>query len=530
MGMGSMVLSIKSQFVRKYKLIPLMGAAYTFFCSTTVFAIDFQYVPSLTIRETYSDNIRLAPKGQEQGAFVTEITPGISIRGVNGGRLTADFSYQMQNLFNAGGDGTAQIFHQMQFNSGYQLMRRSLFASARSSYSQQNVSNLRDGDNINNLEERTNIWTAGTSVNWAPRFGNFANAQVSVDFDYVANDNADQLSNSMNLRESVNIRSGLDFKRITWVAAFNNSTEFRENEDNVHFQNTQATIRAWLDRRFNFFTTLGYANNSFQGSDTSNNGFFYTLGAQWKPNWWFDIEAGYGNNWHVTSNLSLSQRTHLSAGYFDRSVGLNTGGAWSASANHITSRSSWDFTYTEDTTTVQDILLQDSNVPIIDASGNQVLGNDGQPIVFNESLPSLMNDVLVRKTANASVSYREGRSNYQLGGFYERREFENSDNDRETVYGVDVSWNWQFLRRMSFFLSPSWQHIQRNNTNITDTSDENQDRYQLITRLTRTVPFNIGRSRLLNTSLEYRFLKQNSNLLFNSYVENRVTLSLFMNF
>ena len=81
MGMGSMVLSIKSQFVSKYPLIPLMGIACTLFCSTTAFAIDFIVMPSLTLQETYSDNVNLAPKGQEKSAFVTEISPGISFRG-----------------------------------------------------------------------------------------------------------------------------------------------------------------------------------------------------------------------------------------------------------------------------------------------------------------------------------------------------------------------------------------------------------------------------------------------------------------
>lgn len=524
--------------IRKTKL-SLLAGIYVLFGSSVVNAIDFTYVPSLTIQETYSDNIRLAPSGFEQGAFVTEISPGISIRGVNGGRLNANLDYRMQNLFNAGGNGGYQMFHQLQFNSGYRVMRRSLRVDVRGTYSQQNISNLRGGDNINNLTARTNVWTAGTSVNWTPHFSSFADAVVTVSFDYVGNDNADRLANAMNVSESVSLISGRDFQRITWNVNFNNNNNIRHNDDNVQFQNTNATIRGWVDRRFNFFTTLGYANNDFQNLDTSTNGFFYTVGAQWKPNWWFDVEAGYGNNWHVSSNLSLSQRTHLSAGYIDRSVGLNTGGAWNASANHITKRSSWNFTYTEDTTTVQQILLEDTPFVVIDAEGNPILGDDGQPIVFNTSLPTLNDDVLVRKTANASVSYTTGKSSFQLGAFYQRRDFENISNDRQTVYGVDASWNWQFMRRTSLFMSPSWQRI--TGDTVTDPTfngtDADQDRYQFITRLTRTIPLQIGRSRVLNASLEYRFLKQNGQTVVidgldvdNSYIENRVTANLFMNF
>ena len=91
--------------IKKTKICLLFGGVYALLGLSSAFAIDFRVVPSLRIEETYSDNIRLATKGQEQDAFVTEITPGISIRGVNGGRLTANLNYRMQNLFNAGGDG-----------------------------------------------------------------------------------------------------------------------------------------------------------------------------------------------------------------------------------------------------------------------------------------------------------------------------------------------------------------------------------------------------------------------------------------
>ena len=77
-------------------------------------------------------------------------------------------------------------------------------------------------------------------------------------------------------------------------------------------------------------------------------------------------------------------------------------------------------------------------------------------------------------------------------------------------------------------MTPSWQHIKRDNTDITGRVDD--DRYQFSARITRTLPLRIGRFGGLSTSLEYRFVKQNSSLLLNNYMENRVTLSLSMRF
>ena len=528
MGMGIMALKIKGQLGKKLKLISVISIVYASFCHNSAFAIDFIYLPSVTLQGTYSDNVRLAPKGQEKGAFVTELSPGISIRGVNGGRLTANLDYRLQTLFNAGGDGSTQVFSQLNFDSAYAVIPTKLYVGMKSAITQQSTTNLRNGDNINNLGDRTNVYTVNNWVNWTPHFGSFADADLFLDLDYIGNDNAQALSNSINMRESISVVSGHDFSRITWVANFDNTSNFRENGEDVHFQNTDATVRSWVDYRFNLFTTIGYANNSFEGLDTDDNGFFYTLGAQWIPNRFFDLEAGYGNNWHVSGNMNLTRRTHIGLAYFDRSVGLNTGGAWSASLDHRTKRTLWRFSYNEDTTTVQDILSEDSPFTPFDAEGNQIDSQAGQTLNNNVNLPFLTNDVLIRKIGEASVSYLTGKSVFRISGFHERRDYSSTDNYQETVYGADASWNWRITRRTSLFLAPSWQHIQRgDNTSVFDSED---DRYEFITRLTRTIPVRIGRYGLLSASLEYRFLKQDSTLAFNTYIENRVTASLFMNF
>jgi len=516
--MGSMAIN------RFYSGIGLILGLY---CVNVAHAIEFQFQPSLTFQETYSDNIQLAPKGQQQGAFVTDISPGLSIRGINGGRLSANLNYRLQNLFNSGGDSSTRINHQLQLNTGYQVVRNRFNIAARSNISQQNISNLKNGDNINGANNRTNVYTVGMSANWTPNFNNFANAVVNVDFGYVANDSAQTLSNAMNLTESVTLVSGRDFKHVTWSANFNNTNNYRDNADNVQFQNTSGTLRGWVNRRFNFFATLGYANNNFQNSGPSSNGVSYTAGAQWIPNKFFNMQAGYGNNWNVNANFTPTRQTSMGIGYIDRSVGLNTGGAWNANFTHRRLRSTWRFNYLEDTTTVQQILSQNTSITIVDSNGNPLLNSTGQPLTVTVPLASLTNDVLSRKKADVSVSYRTGKSTFQIGSFFSRRDYKYSNNGVETVYSANASWNWFFTRRTSLYISPSWQKIDRKNSN---TGDYKQQRYQGILRVTRTIPLNIGRYKVLNGSLEYRFLKQNSNVIANSYMENRITASLFMNF
>lgn len=521
MGMDSMVMNIKQPFV-KSKIIPVIGIFSALLYQGSVYAVDFQVIPSLTFRETFSDNVRLASKGHEKSAFVTEITPGISIRGINSGRLTANLDYQLQSLFNSGGVGSTKMFHQMQLNSSYELIRNRLNFGVQSNINQQNNTIFNTGDNINNVGRAT-IYTAGAWINWTPHFGSFAQANINASYDYIANNGAERLSNSQDVNESIFLESGRDFQRVTWNVSFDNRDSFRADASDVSFQNTEATVRTWVDKYFNFFTTVGYANNSFGSSSSNLNGVYYTVGAQWKPSWYFDIEAGYGNNWHITTNFNPTRQTHLEVGYFDRSVGLNTGGVWSVGFDHQTKNSSWQFNYSEDTTTSQASLVDRTSL-----SDGGALGGLGQSVL------TLTNAVLVRKVANASVSYTTGKSDFQLGGFHQRQESDGINNSQETLYGVDLSWSWQVTRRTNLFLSPSWQHGKRSSVN-NDVIPSDYDRYAVVTRLTRTLPLNIGRSKSLYASLEYLFSKQlvnssSRNDLVNPYVENRVTISLYMDF
>jgi uncharacterized protein (PEP-CTERM system associated) len=485
-------------------------------------AMSFIFNPRLTVQETYSDNIRLAAsKALKQSAFVTTINPGISITGIRGGRASLNLNYNLQVLLNAGGDHSTSVFHQLQLNGNYRVTRNRFNVAVRSSISQQNTSNIRRGDNLNSLNTRTNVYSAGVSPVWTPHFGGFADAIVRVNLDYIANKNfnsdvnvtSNGLLDSVNVSELVQLRSGRDFQRFTWRVNFNNTDNIRFNDVNSHFQNTTAIVRAWMDRQFNFFATLGYANNDFTNLNTSTNGVSYELGAQWRPSRFFNVEAGYGNNWHISGSFNPTRRTRISLGYFDRSKGLNTGGVWNAVINHRTQRSSWSLTYTEDTTTNQSSLLDGSSP--------------------SSAPPTFTNDVFSRKSVNASVSYQSGKSIVQAGGFYQRRMFFSVDERLEEVYGVNASWRWQFLQRNFLFISPSWSHINRSSDSTSVSTD---NRYQGIVRLTRTLPLAFGRpSTVLSTSLEYQFTKQDSNLLINnievnSYIENRVTLSLSLRY
>lgn len=54
--------------------------------------------PRLSVGTTYSDNIQLAPSGEEEGDTVLQVDPGISVR-KQGGRLNLRLDYTAQACF-----------------------------------------------------------------------------------------------------------------------------------------------------------------------------------------------------------------------------------------------------------------------------------------------------------------------------------------------------------------------------------------------------------------------------------------------
>ena len=76
------------------------AAAVVLLLPQQVDAAEWTVKPSLSLTENYSDNIRRAPRGNEQSDLITQISPGLNLTGT-GPKLTFSTIYQMQNLFYA---------------------------------------------------------------------------------------------------------------------------------------------------------------------------------------------------------------------------------------------------------------------------------------------------------------------------------------------------------------------------------------------------------------------------------------------
>ncbi len=512
MDMASIEKETARFWIQCFSFLFISGASFQ------VFAADWIFRPNLTVREVFSDNIR-QDANNKKSALVTEVDPGFNLRTISTIN-TFNLRYRMQNLYNAGGNSNIDINHQLALNSKYRLIRNRVYVDTQSSISQQNTSNRRIASDNLTGGSNTTVTTFSISPYWTPHFKGFATGIVRLRYNRISTSGGSQnFSDTNTYSESIRFNSGHDFSRFTWSASFNNQQNQRSNGNDVNFQSSQFRVNYFFTRKLSSFIQVGHQSNQFQSTTNSNrNGLYYTAGLFWRPSMRFSVQAGYGNNKFVTVNISPIRRITWSTTYFNNDIGTNRGSRWQSSLRYYTRRSNWQFSYSENTVTTQQILLQRQLVIV---PGINTQTNQPQLFGFIRDLPTLTDEVFINKRATLSVSFRTGKSNLNFNGYRSRRIFQVSQNN-EDVYGASASWNWNFSQRSRSTIRVLWQTTEGQD----GTSDQ---RFEGNLRLTRNIA-NFAGSRSVYGSVQYRFINQQSDLANNEFLENRISASISMRF
>ena len=541
-------------FSKVYNLIFTLMCVYSVFFCHSSFAFSWTINRTLQAQEIYSDNIALARSGSQRGAFVEAINPGLMITGQSA-LSTMNFNYRMQNLYNAGGNNSLNIFNQLQSSSRSTFIPNTLFLNSTSSISQQNINNnLIGASNINGSSNSSNVYTFGLAPIWMPHISNYANGSFQVNANTIAtssnvssfsNNTLSPISNTFNLVETMALNSGTYFQRIRWNLAFNNNESYLATHKNISYQNSSARVSVPFNAYFNVFAQGGYSNTSYTSSNaSSNNGVYFTAGGQWQPSQRFSLTVGAGNNSYITVFISPMSRLTWTTTYSNNSVGTsfgqssntattttigtnaastsgiggsgNSGQNWQTALHYLAPRSTWSLTHINTTTTSQQILAQNQLLinPVTNLGPNQYIINN----------PILTNNVIVSAAWNLSVSFNPGKSTVTVNAYDQEYSYLNSSVNNQKVIGVSGLWNWPFASKTSLNIRPTWQ-------TITNQGAANSQYYLALVGLNHAI------TPTLNGILEFQHMNRSSNNStindLNSiigYEENRVTATLSMRF
>lgn len=508
-----------------------------------VLAGEWTITPSVTVSETYSDNISLATSGSEQDDYVTQINPSIKING-KGKQLELDLDYTMQNIYYKNSTSSDEIRNQLSATANAILVEDLFFVDARASLRQQNTDLLGSGtqDNLSVVTDRADVQQISVSPYLQHNFANWFEGTARYSFTTTEYDQS--VSDSESNDVSLALKSGEKFNKLKWSASYANKELDRDTESDIKQENIKGSVTYKLNHKFDAVVQGGDEDNDLGTGVTRANGGFWSAGFNYHPSYHLGLSMTAGDGEKTASvTVAPTRRTSLLVSVRDADVGLVIGEQWSGLMSHHTKRSTWQLRYLEDTTTSQTEALDSENFQFAGLRDGEAVyvyrgDNKNQPfiwtqedwIAFGEDFPDafpggvpltpLANEVYQREVLTASVNYKTGKSDITLSLSNQER-FLEITNGTDTILTTGLSWNWRHSNRLASTLTTSWSQVEIDYTN----PDSEYDLWSAGWDVTRTFTEKASASLGIR-----RAARETSSGAVPEYDENRVYISMQVKF
>lgn len=272
-------------------------------------AVDWNVVPSVTGRLSYSDNMHLRPAETASGETIAAFAPGIAVSAVSH-RFKLNAAYTLQAIGYSGGD--EKLTHNLVAGANAILVEDWLFAGARASISRLAISPF--GPQIVDPAQRTGNDSTVKTVSFSPtlrhRFPGVCTAEMRFSHENVSSGN-DLLSTRS---DSAALKLGSD---TTHGWGWDTQYERRRLDDAglvpVHLTTTSGSVRYALSPRLMLSARAGYEDNDYRSIAGPAQGSFWSTGVYWNPSPRTSLNASFGRRYFGnTYGLDLSHRAHRS--------------------------------------------------------------------------------------------------------------------------------------------------------------------------------------------------------------------------
>ncbi len=273
---------------------------------------QWKVVPSVDLRETYSDNVRLEPDDSKHGQFITELAPSLTINNdsprlkLHANAISHLYAYSDRL------DGTNSASSEVRGDGRATLVDDLLYVDGSASIGQQPVSAFGpqvDNNNGYASANRAKVSTWRVSPYLRHRFGATASGQLRYARDSVKSGNiglGDSTSNTV----AASLTSGPAFHAIGWDLQASRQDLNDSLERKFHIQNSNATLRYRATQTLNLSASTGYDQYDYPKPGGSSSGRSYSLGFTWTPSLRTSIEATAGHRYFGPSYLlALSHRS-----------------------------------------------------------------------------------------------------------------------------------------------------------------------------------------------------------------------------
>ncbi len=494
---------------------------------------DWSVTPSLSLRETWSDNVVLAPKGLEQGQFISEATPGLVVRN-HGPRV--DFSLNYTKNFYKYADNDVRGPDGQAANSGHQnlqaqlhakLISEKLFLDSTASISEQGVSAFGPSATVNpsnpfapGLTSEVKTWRVSPYL--LHRFGEQASAEVRYARDKVSSDQLN-FGSSTSDQFSVNLASGPAYRTIGWNLYYMRQNLQDTISQSSSSQNMMGTLNYLYSPQLTLTVTGGYDSYDYQSPGGVTKGANWSVGGSWRPSNRTSVQLNVGKRYFGDSYfLAASHRTRLSVWSLNYSDAVTT------------TRAQFQLPSAVNTASMLDQLFQ-AQIPDPVARRQAVeayIIAAGLPPTLANSINYLSNRYMLQKQLQATAAFNGVRSTLILALTSSRRSglslldvdagllggSSSALNDNTRQSGGTATYNWRISPFTSMNLSANYN---RSESLSLARRDNN-----------RSVRLNLTRqfARKLNGNLELRRTKGATAVAGRDYTENAISASLSKQF
>lgn len=452
----------------------------------------WDFTPRVGASLELTDNVTLAPRGDEEHDLIGTVFPGFSVSR-RGARSSADVTYSLRQRFHARESREDRLTHRLSGRGEAELVHDALFIEASASRAEY-ADSLLGPVGIDDSTPRANLRET-TRYRISPylltRYGAFAHQEVRYTFSETLNHRS-QTGDSSLQRIAWTLDSGPAFNRPFWQLAGHYEEERFDDLDTGEFAQASATVGYRFGRSLRVFAVGGREYNDYQTAREDVDGSFWEVGAGWNPTPVTRIDARYGERYFgKTGSLAIDHRSRRATYHLSYSESIDSTRSRGPRFDELASLLG---------VTVDDLFT---------------LSPNDLALLF--ALSGLEDDALVEgyylsRRLRASWRYDTGRSVYGITAFRTERESESPflagvTPDDRTSRGVNLSWDWRLGARTDTRLSTG---LVRHDYDFGRTDDL----WNLRAGITRQMTPD------LSGSLTYRYQQRDSDLASDEYREN----------
>ena len=492
-----------------------LSAGLSTLLACPAWAAKWEIVPTLSLVETYTDNVSLTPDAAKQSDWVTQVIPGISIA-ATGARLRFNVAYAPEVTYYAREEANNKTYQRLNATGNAELAKQLLFVDAGASVAQYNVSlqGPLTTSNVNTTGNRTTATTVFVSPYLIHDFGSAVRAEARFTYSVANSDDTAALSNSVADRINLRLASVPGYKLLAWDLAYRKETIDYETGGDTDIEVITMNARRLITPTVGLLAQGGYEYYK-SGIIAPTEGPSWSVGLDWAPSPRTRLAATAGQRFFGNAySFDFRHRTRLTT--------------WSAgySQNVTTTRSEFFIPSTTSTAGYLDTLFSTRFPDPVDRQKavEEFIARTGLPPSLSAPINVFATQLFLVKTWNASAGILGVRHVLIANVFGLTSEGLAGDLVLPTApntsiqTGTSLVWNWRMTARNAWNLDASYRRNESPSTGE-------------ISYLTHVT---MGLSRQfqprLSGSLSYRFQQNDSNFSGSDYTENAVLATLRLGF